>query len=49
MATKAPAIVRGKDGLLGTVIDRETEPTDGPSATFDVLLDDGRRPGSTGS
>jgi uncharacterized protein (TIGR02271 family) len=43
MATKAPAIVRGKDGLLGTVIERETGLEDGPSASFDVLLDDGRR------
>jgi uncharacterized protein (TIGR02271 family) len=38
MATKAPAIVRGKDGLLGTIVDREA---DDPS-TVDVLLDDGR-------
>jgi uncharacterized protein (TIGR02271 family) len=43
MATKAPAIVRGRDGLLGTIIDPETDSSGGPEATVDVLLDDGRR------
>ena len=43
MTTKAPAIVRGRDGLLGTIIDRESESSGVAEATVDVLLDDGRR------
>lgn len=43
MAAKAPAIVRGADGLLGTVIDREDPAPGGPEAMLDVLFEDGRR------
>ena len=43
MATKAPAIVRGKDGLLGTIVEHEPGSSTGPEGTVDVLLDDGRR------
>ncbi len=43
MATRAPAIVRGRDGLLGTVVEHEPGDGPGPEGTVDVLLDDGRR------
>jgi uncharacterized protein (TIGR02271 family) len=43
MATRAPAIVRGADGLLGTVIDQDGPAPEGPEAALDVLFEDGRR------
>ena len=42
MATKAPAIVRGEGGLLGTIVERLAGPSDELDAIADVLLDDGR-------
>ena len=43
MATRAPAIVRGADGLLGTVIDHDGPSPEGPEDALDVLFEDGRR------
>ncbi len=43
MSTKAPAIVRGRDGLLGTVVEHGAGDQPGPEGTVNVLLDDGRR------
>ena len=39
MATKAPAIVRGRDGLIGTVV---SESVGGLDSVFAVQLEDGR-------
>ena len=43
MASKVPAIVRARDGRLGTIVERETDRAGDLGATVDVLLDDGQR------
>ena len=43
MATKAPVIVRAKDGRLGTIVDRGVDEAGRLGSTVDVLLEDGER------